>query len=362
MNHRQSDEERRILGPRGLMVARSSRNHIPLTGILELTHRCNESCIHCYVVQPGKSSSEELSSATWKDILGQLAKAGTMEVTFSGGEVFLRRDLFEILDEARRLDFSIKVSSNATLVGDTEADRLAELKPWEIGVSLYGADAESHDRITTRNGSFNKTVSGIRRLTERGIRVKIRSVLMRENIGQEERLAELAESLGASFAQDPLLTPRSDGSRDNLIHRLSNNELRKSLIPELKRFSGPFDEKRWEELRQIKLRDHLCKAGVNFFSIDPYGIVLPCVQFQVPAGDLKTDSFMDIWKNSGIFLKLRKTVHAQIPGCNTCYLLPICFRCPGEALLSDGDAFQPSTYACMRSALLDELRQSSRDD
>jgi len=359
MNQRQSDEERKILGPRGLLVARSSRNRIPLTGILELTHRCNESCIHCYVVQPGKSAPPELSTEAWMNILGQLAKAGTMEITFSGGEVFLRRDLFDLLREARRLDFSIKISTNATLIGDTEADQLAELKPWEIGVSLYGGDADTHDSITTRVGSFDDTVAGVHRLTQRGVRVKIRSVLMKENTGQEEQLAALAQSLGASFNQDPLLTPKSDGSLDNLIHRLSTDELRRALVPELKRFSGGVDEQRWEELRQTKLRDNLCKAGVNFFSINPYGIVLPCVQFQLPAGDLTKEPFKSIWNHSDIFNRLRNTCNADIPGCNTCYLLPICFRCPGEALLTDGDAFLPSTYACMRSSLIDELRQIS---
>jgi len=361
MNQRQSDEERKILGPRGLLVARSSRNRIPLTGILELTHRCNESCIHCYVVQPGKSAPHELSTDAWKDVIGQLAEAGTMEITFSGGEVFLRQDLFELLQEARKLGFSIKISTNATLIGDAEAERLADLKPWEIGVSLYGGDAETHDSITTRIGSFGETVAGVRRLTERGVRVKIRSVLMKENMGQEKQLAVLAQSLGASFAQDPLLTPRSDGSLDNLIHRLSRQELQQALVPELERFSGGFDEQRWEELRQMKLRDNLCKAGVNFFTINPYGIVLPCVQFQLPAGDLKKERFKTIWNHSEIFARLRSTCNADIPGCDTCYLLPICFRCPGEALLSDGDAFRPSTYACMRSALIDELRQTSEE-
>ena len=346
-------------GPRALMIRRSSRGFVPLTAILELTHRCNERCIHCYVIQPS-SAPQELSTDQWRDVLGQLASAGTIEVTFSGGEVFLRRDLFDILEEARRLHFSIKLSTNATLVGMKEAQRLAELKPWEVGVSLYGADHTVHDRVTTIPGSFERTVSGISRMVETGTRVKIRSVLMRENLGQEEALASLAERLGASFAQDPLLTPRSDGSLDNLLHRLDPQQLRGALQADADRLFKEDDPERWEAVRADKLQSYMCKAGINFCAIGPRGHVLPCVQFQQVAGTLPTQSFAEVWKSSPLFQRLRSTVNADVPRCRDCELAPLCFRCPGEAHLSDGDAFGPSSYACARAGILNELRELRR--
>lgn len=347
------------VGPHALMVQRSSRGFVPLTAILELTHRCNERCVHCYVIQP-RGKPPELTTGQWKDILGQLAASGTIEVTFSGGEAFLRSDLFEILEEARRLNFSIKLSTNATLVGSEEAARLSELKPWEIGVSLYAADPAVHEAITRLPGSFHRTVAGISAMVGQGMRVRIRSVLMQENLGQEEALEALALRLGASFSQDPLLTPRSDGSLDNLLHRLTPQQLRRSLEADAQRLLGEDDPARWDEVRQDKLQSFMCKAGINFVSIGPEGQVLPCVQFQQIAGNVSERPFAEIWKTSPVLRRLRATVNADLDTCRDCELSPLCFRCPGEALLSNGDAFGPSTYACMRAGFLNELRASRR--
>ncbi|MCU0612836.1 MAG: radical SAM protein [Candidatus Eisenbacteria bacterium] len=330
-----------------------------MTAILELTHRCNEQCVHCYVIKPA-GMPPELTTAQWKDILGQLAAAGTIEVTFSGGEVFLRRDLFDILDEARRLHFSIKLSTNATLVGPEEAQRLRDVRPWEIGVSLYAAEASIHDGITLLPGSHERTVAGIERMVAQGIRVKIRSVLMRENLGQEAALAHLAERLGASFAQDPLLTPRSDGSLDNLLHRLDPQQLRRTLEVDADRILGEDNPKKWDAVREDRLHSYMCKAGINFCTIGPQGGVLPCVQFQQEAGNATERPFAQIWKCAPLFQRLRATVNADIAKCRDCELAPLCFRCPGEALLSDGDAFGPSSYACLRAGFLSELREARR--
>lgn len=357
----QPEATRPTRSPKGLMVERSSRHHIPLTTILELTHRCNEKCIHCYVVQPTGKPDTELTTKEWKDVLSQLASEGTMEVTFTGGEPLWRSDFFDILNEARQLNFAIKLSTNATLIGPSEAAALGKLKLWEIGVSLYGASAEVHDAITTIPGSFGKTVKGIKLLREQGLRVKIRSVLMKENVSSDDKLERLAADLGAGFAQDPLLTPQSSGSHENLVHRIDKEQLRSSLEREVRRLFGNFDPQKWEAVRIDKLQSSMCKAGINFCCIDPYGKVLPCVQFQLVAGDLKRQTFHEIWRSSPLFGKLRQTTNKDLEKCPDCRLLPVCFRCPGEALLVDGDAFGPSSWACLRSELMDEIYNEIKD-
>jgi radical SAM protein with 4Fe4S-binding SPASM domain len=278
-----------------------------------------------------------------------------MEVTFTGGEPLLRDDFFDILNEARRLNFAIKLSTNATLIGPSEAVLLGKLKLWEIGVSLYGAKAAIHDEITTIPGSFDRTVDGIKLLREQGLRVKIRSVLMKENVSSDNELERLAADLGAGFAQDPLLTPLSSGSHDNLVHRIDREQLRDSLEKEVRRLFGNFDPEKWEAVRIDKLHSYMCKAGINFCCVNPYGEVVPCVQFQLAAGDLRRQSFQEIWRSSPTFLKLRQTTNNDLEKCPDCRLLPVCFRCPGEAFLVDGNAFGPSSWACLRSELMDKI-------
>jgi hypothetical protein len=106
------------------MGARALRLGIPLGAQLDLTYRCNERCVHCYLDHDdhGETTLVEL-----KDLFDQFADAGVLFLTISGGEIFLRPDLFDILEHARRLMFSVKIKTNAILIKESQARRIGEL-------------------------------------------------------------------------------------------------------------------------------------------------------------------------------------------------------------------------------------------
>src|SRR6202167_2395635 len=106
------------------MVAKALKLNIPLSVQLDLTYRCNERCVHCYLDHHdhGEMATEEI-----KDLLDQMATAGVFYLTFSGGEIMMRRDFFEILQHARLRTFCIKLKTNGVLIGENEADRLKAL-------------------------------------------------------------------------------------------------------------------------------------------------------------------------------------------------------------------------------------------
>src|SRR5213593_578515 len=106
------------------MGAKALRLGIPLGAQLDLTYRCNERCVHCYL---DHDDHGEMTLAEIKDLLDQFAGAGVFFLTISGGEIFLRPDLFDILAHARRLMFSVKIKTNAILIREGEAARLAAL-------------------------------------------------------------------------------------------------------------------------------------------------------------------------------------------------------------------------------------------
>src|ERR1700685_2488334 len=95
---------------------------VPLAIHLDITYRCNERCVHCYL---DHDDHGEMTTAEIKGVLDQLAQAGVFFLIFSGGEVFMRMDFFELVEYARSLMFSVKVKTNAFMIGDQEADRLA---------------------------------------------------------------------------------------------------------------------------------------------------------------------------------------------------------------------------------------------
>src|SRR5207302_4498395 len=101
-----------MLAPADWLFRTSVARHIPLSVHIDLTMRCNEHCVHCYRVIEQRP---ELTTAELKALLDDVARAGTLYLLFSGGEIFLRPDLFDLIEHARRLHFDVRLKSNALL-------------------------------------------------------------------------------------------------------------------------------------------------------------------------------------------------------------------------------------------------------
>ena len=159
----------------GDMGARALSLGIPLGVQLDLTYRCNERCIHCYL---DHDDHGEMTTAEILGLLDQLAAAGTFFLNISGGEIFMRPDLFEIVEYARKLQFSVKLKTNAVMIRAAKAKRIAALNVESVQVSLYSHDAATHDQITKLPGSFKRTMEGVRFLRDAGVKVIFANVLM----------------------------------------------------------------------------------------------------------------------------------------------------------------------------------------
>jgi len=94
---------------------------LPISVHLDITYRCNERCVHCYL---DHDDHGEMTTAEIVDVLEQLADAGVFFISLSGGEVLMRRDFFEIVERARQLLFNVKVKTNGVMIHEKEAARL----------------------------------------------------------------------------------------------------------------------------------------------------------------------------------------------------------------------------------------------
>jgi MoaA/NifB/PqqE/SkfB family radical SAM enzyme len=227
--------------------------NVPISIIWSLTHRCNLNCCHCYNVK----DASELAWPQVRRIGAQLRKAGCLFITLTGGEVFIRRDFFKIAALLRRLGFDIRIITNGTLVTGAMAQELKKISPSEIGVSVLGATAATHDRITGVRGSFDKTLNAITLMKEQQLPVHMRSTILKENFQEYRSIIKLAKRLGIHFLLDPVVSPKDDGSRDVLSHRLDCSQMERffrertgSLV------ASPEEEK----------RSH-CEAGRTFCAI-----------------------------------------------------------------------------------------------
>ncbi len=161
------------------MSDRALRLGVPLSVQLDLTYRCNEQCVHCYL---DHDDHGEMTTVEIKHLLKEMAEAGVFILTLSGGEIFMRKDFFEILEYARALTFCIKLKTNAVLIREAQAARLRDLGVESIQVSIYSHRPEVHDAITKVPGSLRRSVNAIRFLKSQGLKVIIANVLMTENM------------------------------------------------------------------------------------------------------------------------------------------------------------------------------------
>ena len=138
---------------------------LPISVHLDITYRCNERCVHCYL---DHDDHGEMTTAEIIDVLEQLADAGVFFLSISGGEVLMRRDFFEIVERARQLLFNVKVKTNGVMIREKEAARLRQLGVEQVQISVYSHRPEVHDAITKLPGSLKRTIRAIRFLKSTG--------------------------------------------------------------------------------------------------------------------------------------------------------------------------------------------------
>ncbi len=335
------------------ILAKTREEHRLFTAHWELTYRCNERCAHCYldVLPASARAPEELTTDECRRVVDELAALGVLNLTFSGGEIFARRDFFALAEYARAKRFLLRLFTNGIAITPARAERIAALHPYAVEISVYGARAETHEQITQRARSFALTTRAFRLLRERGVRTVFKTVLMRENAREFDALKALANALGAQFRYDITLTPMDNGGRAPLQHRMAYDDL-------VRLFRATLDPAVWTK-RTLRPDQPTCGIASNALLIDPYGNIFPCVQARVPIGNLRAQSLQTLWQASPVWQELARLTLDQLPVCRQCELNSLCVRCHGLARLEDGDLRAPATSNCMaalarRQALVEQ--------
>jgi len=327
------------------MSAKALKLGIPLSVQLDLTYRCNERCIHCYL---DHDDHGEMTTAEIKGLLDQMAEAGVFYLTISGGEILMRRDFFDLLAYARARTFCVKLKTNGVLIREKEAERIRALGVEYVQLSIYSHRPEVHDAITKMPGSLAKSIQAMRLLRQHGIHVIIANVLMVQNAKDYLGVKALAKELGAQFIVDPTITPMMDGDRSILSLNVDETALREvfrneALVGNVEEFCAPPLGPDEEALNALP-----CSAGHTACYVSPYGDVYPCVQFPMPCGNVRHTKFADIWRHSPQLHEVRGITLGDMPKCSKCAHGATCTRCPGLAYL-EGDMRGPSVQDCEKS-------------
>jgi MoaA/NifB/PqqE/SkfB family radical SAM enzyme len=286
-----------------------------------LTERCNLRCSHCY--QSGHRT-DELSFAEIREVAAEVsdtlsAWSDIYETVFlpsfniTGGEPFLRQDLFDILDHFSGRGFALYLLTNGTLIDREKAVRLAMTGVEGVQVSIEGPE-EIHDRIRGK-GSFVSSLRGISFLLDAGITVTLNATLSEINADNFPEMVSLASSIGAQRLGFSRLVPSGRGA--GLIEKMIDKERLRtiyeeifSLTPEhLEIVTGdPVASQMPAETGshdQGAVPTAGCAAGLSGLTFLPDGTITPCRRLFIPLGNVRRDNLREVWATSDVLNALR---------------------------------------------------------
>ncbi len=324
---------------------------------MELTNKCNERCVHCYI--PHKIKNKILSTEIIFDVFEQLHEMGTLGITLSGGEALTHPDICKILCKARELDFSINLLTNLTLLNDEIVECLKEINPSLVQTSLYSMNPDEHDKITQLKGSHAKTLNALERLIKEEIPVQISCPTMRTNFHSYKKVLEWASEHRCKAQTDFIMMARTDFSTDNLDERLTLDET-KLLIEDIINTDIDYCEYIEEHPKEYDIEKEkerpLCGVGVDSICLAADGTYYPCSGWQgMPVGTVK-QRLKDVWENSPQLKMLRSIKKKSFPKCLKCEDKDFCAMCLVRNFNeSGGDMMKINDHFCKVAKINKEL-------
>lgn len=319
---------------------------------IEVTARCNERCIHCYIPNAKKDSGMDMELSLILRVLDEAKEMGTLQVTFSGGELFMHKEIDKILRHARKNDFSIIILSNLVLLSKNHISLLKQINPSLVQVSLYSMKAEEHDAITLVKGSFYKTKNAIERLVSADIPVQISCPVMKLNRKSYKDVLVYARKLRIKAQTDFIMMAQADHDVNNLAQRISIDETADLIIDMLKFDQDYLDITLQQEPKSFDIEKYkkspVCGVGIDNICLTANGDYYPCAGWQgMILGNGYKQSLKDIWENSDQIKELRKITNESFPDCVTCEAKDYCAMCLVRNYNeNNGDMFKITKHFC----------------
>lgn len=336
----------------------------------ELTSRCNERCIHCYIPNGKKNAGKDMPIEKVKSLIDEFAEMGGLHVTLSGGEAFLHPKLIEAMQYCREKDMQISILSNLIALTDSQVEAIRKANVSNVQVSLYSMIPEHHDFITTVKGSFERTKRAVEKLVAADVPVQISCPVMKANKDDYKDVLLYAQSLNIKAQTDYVMMARSDLDTENLANRISLEETEK-LLRELIEYDMDYRETTLQQRpvsEEIKFdlerykKQPLCGAGINDCCVTENGDVYPCAGWQAMVlGNVYEKSLKEIWETSEKAAEIRKVTQADFPKCIDCEARDYCARCLVRNFNEcNGDMFALPQHFCdvafLNKRLVEEYR------
>jgi len=324
-------------------------DYVPHVVAWNLTKRCNLECAHCYIAAgPHESAAGELDTAACLEIVDQLLAVNPAPILIlSGGEPLLRADLAEIAQYASANGATVVVGTNGTLLTDVRIAGLKNAGVSGVAVSVDSLRPSYHDNFRRGRGALADVQAALTRLTEARLDFIIQTTVTKGNRGELERLVAWSAEQGAVAFNCYFLVPTGRGAS---LTDLSPADT-EAVLGDLARWQREY---RGRMMVRAKCAPHFmrhvyqsdpdspilsyetrCPCGTQYCRITPDGKLTPCPYLPEVAGDLRTQSFAEIWRSSRLFRQLREgTLGGK---CGACEYRALCGGCRARAFALEGD-------------------------
>lgn len=320
--------------------------HIPSLISWNLTKMCNLKCPHCYM-EAGKRAENELTLDECHSLIDEMKFLGTEMIILTGGEPLLRKDIYDIAKHASEKGMWVVMGTNGVLVNDKVAQRMIECGVKGVGISIDSIDPEKHNTFRGGPNSWEHSVRALEICKANGLEVLVQTTIVEMNFDEIPQLIEFAREKGAwSFnlyflvqtGRGQLMNDLSAEKSEQILGYLARTQdqfkpmlVRSKCAPHFKRIAY--------QTGMGGLESGGCMAGTEYCRIMPEGDVTPCPYMTVVAGNVRDNSFTEIWNRSEVFHNLRDL--GQLKGrCGDCEFNELCGGCRCRAYAAYDDYLQ----------------------
>ena len=318
----------------------------------EVTRACALACRHCRAVAQKRQDPLQLSTAESMALLDQVAELRPFMFVLTGGDPMLRRDLFDLIRySAQHHGIHTSLSPSATpLLLRTDFHALREAGVQRLSLSLDGACRETHDSFRGLSGTFDRTIEAVQRAHDAGVSIQINTTIHKGNLHEFDAFAELMHELKPAMWSLFLVVPTGRATMDDLPSPGEVEHILEKLYAVA--VDAPFDVKTTEghHYRRIVIQHERATGritkraplgirdgrGVAFISHT--GGISPSGFLPVEAGNVRTDSLVEVYRHAPLFVNLRD--HDRLKGkCGRCEFRTVCGGSRARALGVHGDIF-----------------------
>jgi len=329
---------------------------------IELTSRCNERCLHCYI--PQNDGNQDMDSSLLWNILDQCWDIGLDQITLSGGEPMLHPDFWKVIEHANWNNCKVRVFSNLTLLNDNMADMLKKWNVYEVQASLYSVEPAIHDAVTKTPSSCEKTKKGIEMLKGKGVPVFISCPITKMNKDSYPGVLSFARELKLRAAPDNMIMAQSNRNSGNLEYRLDIGEALQ-VIQDILDNDTAYDAERFSPGYRnpdaaLPCVQNVCKDTI---CINAKGEVVPSSEWDYALGNLSKQTLKDVWENSPRLKRLQAITLEDFLECQSCRAIEFCGMSLGLNANENeaGDPFVIPKHICELAKATRELVHSHKN-